>query len=111
MSNARDEFMGEVDGKAVICAHVKHGKNYWDDEEITGYLLPVGHTSEDYEEFLKALNFEYDDGYGGQELYGTIWYADCTWSSRGEYDGSEWWEYNVLPEIPMELQPNASQAT
>jgi hypothetical protein len=23
--------------------------------------------------------------------------------TRGEYDGSEWWETNSLPEIPQEL--------
>jgi hypothetical protein len=46
------------------------------------------------------LDFEYDNGYGGQELYGTVWLVDETWLSRGEYDGSEWWEHNVLPVIP-----------
>ena len=38
--------------------------------------------------FLNDLNFEYDSGYGGQELYGTVWFKDNTWAGRGEYDGS-----------------------
>ena len=53
---------------------------------------------------LEQLDFEYYNSYGGQELFGTIWYTDSTWSTRGEYDGSEWWEYNVVPDIPVELK-------
>jgi hypothetical protein len=50
------------------------------------------------------LDFNYDNGYGGQELYGTIWYVDGTWSERGEYDGSEWWDYREVPEVPSYLK-------
>ncbi len=46
---------------------------------------------------LALLDKEYDDGYGGQELSGTIVFKDGTWLSRGEYDGSEWWDYNTMP--------------
>ena len=38
-----------------------------------------------YVYILPDIDKEYDDGYGGQELYGTIWYKDGTWSTRGEY--------------------------
>jgi hypothetical protein len=48
---------------------------------------------------LPQLDFEYDSGYGGQELFGYIWYEDGTWSSRGEYDGSEWWEHVSRPDF------------
>jgi hypothetical protein len=54
--------------------------------------------------FLSNLEFEYDNGYGGQFLYGIIWYKDGTWSDRGEYDGSEWYEYHIVPEIPPNLK-------
>lgn len=65
--------------------------------------LKVGYSSEDFENFLDQIDFEYDNGFGCQELFGTIWYEDGTWSSRGEYDGSEWWEYNSCPKIPKEF--------
>jgi hypothetical protein len=29
---------------------------------------------------------------------------DGTWSERGEYDGSEWWNYQKCPDIPSELK-------
>lgn len=53
------------------------------------------------EEVLPNLDFNYDNGYGGQMLYGNIWYTDGTWSTRREYDGSEWWEYCKCPTCPI----------
>ena len=59
---------------------------------------------EEYEEFLSKLDFEYDSGYGLQNLFGFIWYKDGTWSERCEYDGSEWYQYQRCPEIPKSLK-------
>ena len=53
------------------------------------------------EEVLPNLDFNYDDGYGSQKLYGNIWYTDGTWSTREEYDGSEWWQYHKCPTCPI----------
>ena len=47
---------------------------------------------------------ECDNGHGSQKLEGTIVFNDGTWLSRGEYDGSEWWEYNKCPTMPEELK-------
>ncbi len=65
-------------------------KENYDEEELTN--------------FLSDLDFEYDSGYGQQELYGIIWLADGSWLSREEYDGSEWWQHNFLPLVPSYLQ-------
>jgi len=46
---------------------------------------------------ITDLDFEYDNGYGGQEIYGYIWYSDGTWSERKEYDGSEEWAHKKCP--------------
>ena len=48
---------------------------------------------------ISSLDFEYDNGFGSQHLYGTILFKDNTWLSREEYDGSEYWQYNVPPTI------------
>lgn len=54
------------------------------------------------EEVLPKLDFDYNNDYGSQELYGTIWFSDGTWSERYEYDGSEWWEYRLgCPDLPI----------
>ena len=87
-------------------------------EELTNFLeeteeaiLDSGHKIEDvmfigssdgeyrlnYEEFKNIADFEYDDGYGSQEIASDliIYFKDHTYIERGEYDGSEWWEYNT----------------
>jgi hypothetical protein len=95
MINAKDEFIEHVQGREVLCAIVA---------VATTVYLKIGYTQSDYEEFLSQLDFRYDNGYGTQQLYGKIWYKDGTWSSRDEYDGSEWWEHHVMPAIPEELK-------
>ena len=67
------------------------------------FSLRKNHTSEEYIEFMDSLDIEYDKYGGGQELYGTVWLSNGTWLTRGEYDGNEWWERHVLPEIPIDL--------
>lgn len=49
---------------------------------------------------LDKLNFTYDNGYGGQKLFGYIVFTDGTWLERAEYDGSEWWTYKQIPPRP-----------
>lgn len=52
---------------------------------------------------LDDLDFDYDAGFGTQELFGTVYCKDSNncpvWLTRGEYDGSEWWDINTIPEF------------
>lgn len=50
--------------------------------------------------------YRYDSGYGGQELFGCVWMDNGEWITRGEYDGSEWWDYHRVPEVPNKLVLN-----
>ena len=49
-------------------------------------------------EFAAIADFEYNEGFGGNEIplslvvVGADW-----WLERHEYDGSEWWEFKRLP--------------
>jgi hypothetical protein len=97
MRNAKEEFLEQIDGKIVLAAFIQ---KYNEDDDTSKYLLKKGFTNEEFLLFIESLNFDYDSGFGGQELFGTIWYKDGAWSSRCEYDGSEWWEYNKCPELP-----------
>ena len=103
-TNAKDEFVEHTEGKEILCAKIGTGEYEW--EDFKTFLLRQGYDSLDYSYFLTQIDYIYDSGYGGQELFGTIWYTDGTWSTRGEYDGSEWWEHNQVPEIPPELLTN-----
>tara|TARA_Y100000590_G_C15483766_1_gene925012 strand:- start:526 stop:834 length:309 start_codon:yes stop_codon:yes gene_type:complete len=89
----------------IKCAMISVCVNiYEDDESFVEAELSVGFTKKEYADFIKKLDVEYDDGYGTQELHGTIWLKDGTWMERGEYDGSEWWNHQFCPEIPKELK-------
>jgi hypothetical protein len=98
MKNAKKELLEAVKDTAKIkCALISYERRENEGDEN---VLKLNASNDDYDNFLNSLDFEYDNGYGGQELYGTVWLVDETWLSRGEYDGSEWWEHNVLPVIP-----------
>lgn len=108
LTNARDEFITHIRDRTVKCATLGEEEDSYRLEEgqkAQRVLLPIGYTPEQYEQFLQQLNLGYDSGYGGQNLFGTIWYTDGSWSERGEYDGSEWWEHKQMPVIPEELAP------
>lgn len=63
----------------------------------TDKRLPVGSWSD----FEKLADFNYDAGYGGIEIAsGLVVVGNDWWLERGEYDGSEWWEFKRLPERP-----------
>jgi hypothetical protein len=103
MTNAKTELLEHLVNKPKVkCAKLRTGYG-WDEEGQTLYLLKCNYTNEDWETFLKSIDFNYDSGYGGQELFGTLWLEDGTWLERGEYDGSEWWEYKKTPEIPDQI--------
>jgi hypothetical protein len=103
--NALEEFMEHTEGLEILCARITKGYAFsFDDVDEDAIILPVDYQHEDLVAFLKSLDFNYDNGYGIQYLYGTIWYKDGTWSSRVEYDGSEWWEYNACPMIPNDCR-------
>lgn len=101
MKNAKEEFIKHVMERTVICAAISIED---EDGEDKKYFLKLNHTEADYSHFLEQLDFPYDNEYGRQELFGTIWYEDGTWSDREEYDGSEWWEYRQGPEITEDLK-------
>ena len=84
MINAKTEFLEHTKDKtAIMCADIKYGK-YYSSAAQKFIVLPMTPTPEQVEMFLAALDFEYNNFGGGQFLFGTIWYIDGTWSSRGE---------------------------
>jgi len=100
MINAKKEFLEEVKSKDVLCAKITIGRDYYNC--LRCYILRSGYSETEINQFLQSLDFEYDCGYGNQELDGHIWYKNGTWSERSEYDGSEWWEHKSYPPVPEE---------
>ena len=115
-TNAKNEFLLHIGNRKVKCVRLSSNNDSYDKETIS-YELGCGYNQDEWNIFLNKINFYYDSGYGSRppvsvygtgsyylKLRGTIWYEDGTWSSRGEYDGSEWYEYNKCPDIPELLK-------
>ena len=104
MINAKSELLAVCDKiqRTILCADIMHEK-FCDDKQVT-FTLKVGYTECEFEQFLKKLDFDYDNGWGTQELFGTVWLTDGTWLDRHEYDGSEFWVQREVPEIPYYLK-------
>jgi len=91
-------------------------------EETVSAILKSGHTPKNiifigseesghectWEQFEQLANIDYDSGYGGQEVAQDliIVFSDGQKMWRGEYDGSEWWEYCTpfkRPDVQFEI--------
>ena len=101
MMNCRKEFKAHIFGKELKCAMIY---DKLDIEEASIFALQENFTLNEYRKFLDAIDFDYDEGFGQQYVFGTIWYADGTWSERYEYDGLENWVHMSSPEIPRILK-------
>tara|TARA_B110000908_G_C9896522_1_gene289109 strand:+ start:246 stop:542 length:297 start_codon:yes stop_codon:yes gene_type:complete len=88
--NAKEELLNHIEGRTVELIRIVHTQGYW----MKGAVKIEG----SLESVSERLDFEYDDGFGAQYIYGYIWYTDGTWSERREYDGSEWWQHQARPD-------------
>lgn len=87
--NAKNELIAEIINSKhtvndVVAVNIKKLNHDYDLEQLVV-------SSSLSESVLFTLDFEYDNGYGTQEISGVVLFKDNTWLSRGEYDGSEWW--------------------
>jgi hypothetical protein len=91
MRNAKKEFLQEIVNYKVIGAKIDiYGQSF---------ELKLNYTKNDWDIFLNFLDQDYDSGYGGQNLYGTIFCDDGIWLTRGVYDGAEWWDIHCYPDL------------
>jgi len=66
--------------------------------EYEGYIT--------FEKFKEISDFEYDSGFGGAEIPDINVVGKDWWLERGEYDGSEWWEFKTIPKKPKNRNLN-----
>lgn len=87
MENLLQETLGELSGKKLSPADV-----LWIGTKDGKYVVS-------WDEFAAMADFEYNDSYGINEISGDLVVVGSDWwLSRGEYDGSEWWDFNKKPE-------------
>lgn len=88
---------------SIVCASIQYKPFNWSKLEpydTKNIILPVNHTKEQYKTFLKEMTFEYNSGFGAQELFGVVWLTNDVALERQDYDGSEWWYLNYSDNIP-----------
>lgn len=85
--------------KETIDVLEQHGKTLDD----VRYIIGNGHeiTLDNFREI--AVPFDYHEGFGGAEVPEDLYIVgDDWWMQRGEYDGSEWWDFLRKPDRPKE---------
>ena len=100
MMNARQEFIEATKGHEVLAAEVIDMRGVYRSGSVTHRLL-LDHTPEELGRFLRSIDFDYDPGFGSQEVDGSIYAKDAIWYRR-EYDGSEHWR-KINTAVPMRL--------
>ena len=90
--NAKEELQGELEGASIVAAKI----------ELYGdsFTLKAGHSKEELQKFWEWMDQSYDNGWGYQNLSGTVWLSEGRLAGTGEYDGSRWWETKKRPELP-----------
>jgi hypothetical protein len=65
--------------------------------------LETGHSCS-WKKFARLADVDYDSGFGGAEVATDlrIVFSDGQTMWRGEYDGSEWWEFSKPAVLPDE---------
>jgi hypothetical protein len=54
------------------------------------------------DDFLRLADTEYNAGFGAQEVaYDLVIVVNGGWLERGEYDGSEHWDYKEMLDMPQ----------
>jgi hypothetical protein len=105
--NAMTEFLEFVkDLPDVVCAEVEKPEKRHSSKMGTIAALPCNYTTTDWATFCHSLDFDYEEGWGCQEFYGFIWFADGSWADRRghEHGDASWWELQKCPEIPASLK-------
>lgn len=93
--NAKKELLNIITSRnlTILKIEITYTHINWDDNTTITKNITT----------LDDLNFDYDDGYGSQELFGVVYCKNSNnrpvWLTRGEYDGSEWWDINTIPEF------------
>ena len=71
-----------------------HGKHKADVKRVCGEDFQIS-----LEQFWKLADTEYNSFYGAPEIATDLMLiGDDFWMTRGDYDGSEWWDFHTMPD-------------
>lgn len=76
--NAKQEFLNCTKNLNIIAVDIS-----FDGSDTDFFKLKPLYTNDEYEKLLVYLDHDYNNGYGGQELYGIIYCEGGIWIDRG----------------------------
>lgn len=82
--------------------HLKIGYDSEFNDKFLHATLPEGFTYQQWQEWERQVDIEYDDGYGTQKLFGRLWFVEGGHAERAVYDGAEWWVDVTVPPPPKQ---------
>lgn len=93
--NAKMELIEALEGRPnVRCAKIEYNN--------ASYILKEGYTKKEFSDFLKEIDFDYDEE--EEDLFGNVWLVDGTMLNRSLSPwGEEGW-YRMGFEIPQECK-------
>lgn len=96
MKNIKKEVLLVLGNKKPKCAIIDY---VLDNRKVFEGVLKINYSENDYEKFLKELNFSYDNNkdFDEEALCGTIWLDDNSWFEKGYY--KEEWTFQCKKEI------------
>lgn len=103
MKNAWNELIDKLEEIYKTTQDIQWAKILYrhfmnDDENEMSIYFPGDKRFDTFEDFKNVLkNINYENRFGGQQLFGFVVFTDNSWLERGEYDGFEWWEYKRTP--------------
>ena len=106
MTNVKNEIAklltnANIPLSGIQAAKIAFETDFIPESKYRWIMLYPGYTDEEFNEWLSKIDkINYYSGYGAQELFGTIWLRNGLWMTRGEYDGSEWWDLHKRPPLP-----------
>ena len=97
--NAKEEILTLEKEAGAPLAHARIARKVWRDGELRDVFQFFHFPDMGLPDFLDALDWEYDAGYGSWEVTGYLVFANGKKAVRGEYDGAEWW--HIVPRARM----------
>jgi hypothetical protein len=82
-----------INFKEETLVAIKESGHIIEDVEFVG--TKDGKYRMNIDKFMRISNFEYDNGYGSENINSQVivYFKDKSYLAREEYDGSEWWTH------------------
>lgn len=104
--NLKDELLNHIGNRRVFCAdiYIIREESKMGVPRLTQFQvpLPIDFTQNEWDEFLRILDENSPDFHSKNRVWGTLWYDNVTWSTKGIEFNDEW-KYHRHPPVPKYL--------